>query len=375
MKKFIVLATFVVATVLASGCVSTLSAPEEIYPGYEWREVSAGVFLHTRKDPFAGPVDGNSIVIVNEKDVVVFDTHINPAAARAVVAKIKSTTDNPVSYVINSHWHDDHINGNATFKDAFPDAVILAHSYTAQRLEIGWKAFEEGRIAAYDAVTVEVINKAADDLAATNPDQAISYRVYGGYVDALKPELPDMKLAFPDQHVDDTFEIDGGNRRIEVKFVGRGNTGGDLIAWLPNEKILIAGDILVAPVPYAFDSPIKDWIKTLEQLDAFDAAMILPGHGKAQESEAYLHQLGALLKTTLTRVAAAQENGATLDTLSEFVDLDDQQALFIGDDPYAMNAWSSYYVAPGLKSAWISLGFDVPTEDPTEDAAEDSQDE
>ena len=202
--------------------------------------------------PYAGPVDGNSVVIVNENDVVVFDTHINPAAARAVVAKIKSITNNPVSYVINSHWHDDHINGNATFKDAFPDAVILAHSYTAQRLEIGWKAFEDGRIAAYGAVTVDAINNAADGLEATDPDRAISYRVYGGYVEALKPELPDMELAFPNQHVDDTFEIDGGDRKIQVKFVGRGNTNGDLIAWLPDEKILITGDILVGACALRF---------------------------------------------------------------------------------------------------------------------------
>ncbi len=57
---------------------------ESIFPGYEWRELVNGVYVHMREDPFAGPVDGNSTVIINDEDVFVIDTHINSAAARAV---------------------------------------------------------------------------------------------------------------------------------------------------------------------------------------------------------------------------------------------------------------------------------------------------
>ena len=76
------------------------ASAEVIFPGYEWRQVADGVYVHMREDPFAGPVDGNSTVIVNDEDVFVVDTHINPAAARAVVKKIKSMTDKPVTHIV-----------------------------------------------------------------------------------------------------------------------------------------------------------------------------------------------------------------------------------------------------------------------------------
>ena len=68
---------------------------------------------------------------------------------------------------------------------------------------------------------------------------------------------------------------------------------------------------------------------------------------------------------------AAHQNGATLDNLSDVVDLSEQQMLFVGDDPYAVNAWNSYFLAPGLKSAWVSLGFEIPEEETVEDTAEE----
>ncbi len=90
------------------------------------------------------------MVIVNAEDVFVVDTHIDPAAARAVIERIKTVTDNPVSVVINTHWHDDHTNGNYVYRDAFPEARFLAYSATIRDLEEGWEPMEDQRRTAYE---------------------------------------------------------------------------------------------------------------------------------------------------------------------------------------------------------------------------------
>jgi glyoxylase-like metal-dependent hydrolase (beta-lactamase superfamily II) len=82
--------------------------------------------------------------------------------------------------------------------------------------------------------------------------------------------------------------VDLGNRRVELKHFGRGNIVGDAFAWLPKEKILITGDLLVRPVPYAFDGYPAEWIGTLEQLARFDAAPVVPGHGALMHDKVFL---------------------------------------------------------------------------------------
>ena len=338
----------------------SVSAAEEIFPGYNWREVSAGVYLHTRNDPFAGPVDGNSVVIVNEGDVFVVDTHINPAAARAVVEKIKSITDNPVSHIINTHWHDDHANGNQSFLDAFPDAQIIAHQYTIDKLKAEWADFENGRREAYEAVTQDRINEAAAAAEADDPDRAIGIRIYGGYVAALKPELPTMTLAYPDLAVNDQMVFDRGDRVIIVQHLGAGNTEGDLVVWLPEEQIVATGDIVVAPIPYAFDAPMGDWMKTLKAVKDLDANLIIPGHGDPQSNADHIDKLSALIAATLKKVEKARADGVAYEELGDAIDLSDFEQRFAGDDPVALNAWQNYFLAPGLSSAWAALGYPVP---------------
>ena len=71
--------------------------------------------------------NGNSVVIVNENDVLVFDTFTRPSTARTVLAEIRKITDKPVRYVVNSHHHPDHWSGNEVYAEAFPGLEIIAY--------------------------------------------------------------------------------------------------------------------------------------------------------------------------------------------------------------------------------------------------------
>lgn len=358
----------VVAVLLMVGVLgcSARPAPElvrssvETFPGYLWQDLGDGIHLHTRADPLAGPVDGNSVVIVNDEDVFVVDTHIAPAAARAVIARIRALTDKPVTHVINTHWHDDHVNGNHAYRQAFPDARIVAHRATLAALEREWQPMEAQREHAYASITPARIRAIADSIAGEDPDRATTFRIYAGYVEALKPELPTMELVYPDQVFDDSLRFQRGNRTIVVKWVGRGNTDGDAIVWLPAERVLVTGDLVVDPIPFAYDSPMVEWITTLETLQSLPARVVIPGHGPARRDFAHVEEVRGLLDATVAAVRDAHSAGTAWAALEGAVTLPDWEQRFTEGDPMRRHAWGQYFIAPGVKSAWVSLGYEAP---------------
>ena len=129
---------------------------------------------------------------------------------RATIAKIREALGKPVTHVVNTHWHDDHTNGNHAYRDAFPDTQVVAHQATLKKLEEEWQAMEDQRTEAYARVEPEQIIAAANAL--DDPEQAIGYRLYAAYVAALKPELPTMQLVYPDTVFEDSLVLGHGER-------------------------------------------------------------------------------------------------------------------------------------------------------------------
>jgi cyclase len=84
------------------------------------------------------------------------------------------------------------------------------------------------------------------------------------------------------------LDLDLGGRIVELKFLGRGNTNGDGVAYLPNEKILATGDLVDHPVPYLRGGFPAEQIATLEKLKAIDAETLVPGHGDVLHGKEYV---------------------------------------------------------------------------------------
>src|SRR6202012_1415213 len=111
-----------------------------------------------------------------------------------------------------------------------------------------------------------------------------------------------------------------------------GNTAGDTVLYLPAEKILLTGDLLVYPVPYTASSHPKAWIESLETLDRLDAQLIVPGHGSAQHDKVYLHLVTDSLKYVVAQVHEALQRGMTMAETQKFVNLDSLRIKFTHDD-------------------------------------------
>jgi glyoxylase-like metal-dependent hydrolase (beta-lactamase superfamily II) len=156
----------------------------------------------------------------------------------------------------------------------------------------------------------------------------------------------------PTLTVRDALVLRRGERTIEIRHLGRANTRGDLVVHLPRERVVITGDVLVAPVPFSFGSFLGDWVGTLAAVRALPADVIVPGHGMPQRDRAYLDRVSRLLEATLARVRAAVAEGKDLDATRAAVKLDDLKREFAGDDWRRQRAFDAFFVAPAVERAW-----------------------
>jgi glyoxylase-like metal-dependent hydrolase (beta-lactamase superfamily II) len=150
-------------------------------------------------------------------------------------------------------------------------------------------------------------------------------------------ELKQVKFQSATLTFDHDFSIDIGNREVQVKFLGRGNTGGDAVAYLPSEKIVIAGDLVVYPIPYIYDGYPTEWIQTLQNLAQLNAETIVPGHGPILHGTTYVYLLRDLLKSAVDQMnERLRQTGPamfqSLDDVKGGVDLSAFRQRFAGND-------------------------------------------
>ena len=196
------------------------------------------------------------MVVIGDSDVLVVDSCYLPSSAREKTSRKfpRQWTNKPVRYLLNAHWHNDHTQGNAVYSDVFPGVAILAQVETASLIGL-----RVGRYLSEYPGRIQRFQQQLD--IGTNPDgkaltedekQDLKNAIAGGKAasDAVSAEFMNLKPKFPNVTFEHELNLDLGNREVQLKFLGRGNTAGDVIAYLPKEKILVDGDLVDSPVPY-----------------------------------------------------------------------------------------------------------------------------
>jgi glyoxylase-like metal-dependent hydrolase (beta-lactamase superfamily II) len=148
-------------------------------------------------------------------------------------------------------------------------------------------------------------------------------------------------------------------RPVELRYFGRGNTDGDAVVWMPEQRVVASGDLVVHPTPYGFGSYPADWIEALEAIKALDYAYLIPGHGAVQPDTAYVDQLIALMAEVRAQVGPLAEAGLSLEEVRAEVDLSAQQSLFAQGDAWIANRFNAWWGAP-----FIGVAYQEATGDP-----------
>ena len=254
-------------------------------------QVAEGVFVFVTPSYGDVGLDGNSVVMLSDDGVLVFDSNGTPAATEAVLREIRRLTDQPVRYVVNSHWHWDHWYGTQVYAREFPGLTVIAHEAT-RRMMLG-PALDfnrpgiESQLPAYITSLERGLAAAEAAQPPTPAATALRRRIEGAR--SFLEQKRNVQHVFPDLTFSDTLTLHLGGREIQLRHAGRAVTPGDVFLYLPKERLLVTGDLLVNPVSFALSCYPTGWLKALETLDALDAPVIVPGHGEPLHDEALLH--------------------------------------------------------------------------------------
>ena len=327
MRALLLLATLLIAPLAGASPFS-----------YSRVTVADGIYAFI-EPPGHAVVSGNTVAIVGEDAVAVVDTGQHPALTRRIVEEIRTLTAKPVAYVVNTHWHNDHVAGNAIFAEAFPAARFIAHSFTARLMDTETRVYQEETCQGFLRTQSQPLRDAlakgvAPDGQPLAPARRARYERFLADADANLAECLEYRFRGTDIAFDERLTLRLGKRDVQVMYLGRANTAGDSVVMVPDANVAIVGDILVHPFPFAFQSYIGEWAAVLRRIEAMKPAVIVPGHGPVMRDTRYLVDVAELMESIDAQVRSAYKPGMTLEEVRKQVDLSRFRARIAGDDPF-----------------------------------------
>ena len=294
-------------------------SPYEVVSGkaYKFEKITDGVYYATSTGSMI--TGSNNVAIIGDRDVLVVDTGTSPAAARAFQEDLKALTSKPVRYVVNTHFHYDHTDGNQVYAGK---ADIIAHEYVRTAMQtmdvLHTEPFQTSQL-------TNVPNRIRDlqaqigkenDSARKNTLQQQLAVVQEGWeqIKEIKPTAPNVTYA-------KKKVIDLGGREVQFLFLGRGHTNGDTVIYLPKEKIVCTGDLMESQIAYMGNAQFDEWIVTLEALKKMDFNTDLPGHGVPFTDKALITSFQGYLRDLMRQGADLRKQGLSADQAAQKMDL------------------------------------------------------
>jgi glyoxylase-like metal-dependent hydrolase (beta-lactamase superfamily II) len=230
---------------------------------------------------FTAEGDPNTGVIIGDDSVMIVDAQATPLLAGKVIDRIRTVTDKPILHVVLSHYHAVRVLGASAYGASAIVMSEMARAMVAERGQEDWES-EFGRFP----------------------------RLFQGH-----ESIPG--LTWPTLTFNDRLTLYLGKRRVDLMFLGRGHTAGDIVAHVPDENVMFTGDLVeYHSACYCGDAHFGDWPATLEAIRAFEPAAIAPGRGDALVGktmvDAALDNTADFLRSTFRPVARVARGGGSL---------------------------------------------------------------
>ncbi|HSK71545.1 MAG TPA: MBL fold metallo-hydrolase [Pyrinomonadaceae bacterium] len=323
----------------------------------EVQKVAEGVYTLIRKEPPSLWFDPNVTFIINEADVIVVDANITSKSSKEVIAALKKLTDKPVKYVINTHWHEDHIIGNKAYREAFPNVEFIGHISTLKDLPtVGAsnrkQTLENG--GGFVKYLKEIIGKNQNlEGKPITEEERLGYSSDIKIIEQYLAESKDFQIILPTIAVEDSLTIHRGSRTIEILHLGRAHTAADLVVHLPQENIVISGDLIVHPVPLIGSTSYPlEYGATLEKMLALQPKIIIPGHGPVMREDSYAKLMIQMLASLKQQIESAVRRGETLEQARKSVNLEEFRKGFAGNSQHKSVVFKNYVTNPAITAAF-----------------------
>ena len=237
------------------------------------QELAPGVWAAIQNDQFGKAICNAGIIDLGDKTLV-YDPFMTPGAARELRAVAEQLTGRPVSIVVNSHYHNDHIRGNQEF---LPIATVISTSWTREQI-----AKSEPEEQAWEKRHAPALLKAARKMYAMgHGSDRDELPMWIGYYEGMTESMHELRITLPEIVFTDSLWLVGSARRVKLEEFKNCHTGSDIVLYLPGEQIAFMGDLLfVQRHPWLADGDPANWQLTLKKwCENSTVKTFVPGHG------------------------------------------------------------------------------------------------
>lgn len=255
-------------------------------------------------------INCNAAVIDLDDGLLVVDTHSKPSAARALIEQIKTVSSKPVRFVVDTHFHWDHAQGNQAYASAWPAGIeIISSEPTRESIEHRGIPRLKNQLT---EVPKEIEKLKADLDKAVGAEQKAQVGQNLRQAESYLAELKSMELTLPTITFDQSLIIHRASRNVHILWLGKAHTDGDVWVYLPREKVIATGDALQGWAPYMGDGYPYDWIKTLEAAEKLEFDCIIGGHGGVMRGKAQFELWRSYLTDLMAATADAFAKGESM---------------------------------------------------------------
>jgi glyoxylase-like metal-dependent hydrolase (beta-lactamase superfamily II) len=290
---------------------------------YSFERITSGVYYATSSGPMA--TGGNHPIIVNEADVMIVDDGTTPRAALALLDDLRLITTKPVRWVVNTHFHYDHTDGNSVFG---PEVEIVGHEFVRHAMVDLDVLHREPFTSALSNTAGQVESLKEQLSAEKDASRRATLEKQLAETQADWQQLKNIKLTPPTMTYSSKMTLYRGEREIQLLFLGQGHTQGDTVVFLPKERIVCTGDLMESRPAYMGDGVFDEWITTLEALKKLDFDTVLPGHGTPFRGKSLISAYQDYLRDLIAQVGALRKQGLSAEQAAQTVDLTSHRADF-----------------------------------------------
>jgi cyclase len=323
--------------------------------------LATGVYAIRPTTTGALGADANSLLVVGSREALVVDAQFSASSTRSVLTLVGTLTNKPVRWLVNTHWHDDHVSGNAEWVRANPGITIVgATAMRDDMLRDGAK--NRASFLSSAAGTARYLNdrvtkaKGLDDSNADSTELE-AFRSYVTLIERAAAESASTRPTPPTRVFDGAMSIDLGGQRVRVVEIGAAHTRADVVVQVPSAGVIASGDIVMWPVPFVGSTSYPaQFGPTLDRLLAMPHRMIVPGHGPVQRDDTHVRAIRDMVVTISTQVDSLRRAGVPRDSVRARISASGSMTpfrdRFAGADRTRRMLWDVYVMSSAIPKAY-----------------------
>jgi cyclase len=282
---------------------------------FDFEKVADGIYMAQARPQ--SMINSNSAIFVGSKDVVVVDSHSKPSAAASLVRQIKrEITEKPVRYVVNSHFHWDHTQGNHAYRVAEEEIDFIATGATKQLMS----ELAVSRVkASLDEAAAKVDQLRSRASASTSSEEKAFCADQIAQLESYRAELQNYTLELPTITFDKSYVIQDKAHDLHIAFHGHAHTAGDLTVFCPQKRAIATGDVIHGFLPFIADGFPKVWPGTIDVIGRQEFDHILPGHTSLQTGRTVMLNIRDYIEELTGKVEEGRKAGRSVEELQKTI--------------------------------------------------------